>query len=252
MGGLLYKDFVAIRGKRLVITLTVLTCIFTALRLLFSDAGAFPKFQLINDDGDVFFFMDLLFWQGEAMLLWLGGLFCLTFSAQILQCDEKNKTGHYLSALPFSKNTYIASKYVFCGICLYVFLSLYEIWHVVATGFMKEGIVLDFSYMFSGMALPFLGIVMLILTIELPLFLLLGREVAKVIKNGAALCIGLAVIAYLLFGDLNVFARFDFHLIMTWMEAHSFEMFLISLLTPPVTLGLYYVSYRGTVRFYRE
>ena len=252
MGGLLYKDFVAIRGKRLVITLTILTCIFTALRLLFSDAGAFPKFQVINDDGDVFFFMDLLFWQGEAMLLWLGGLFCLTFSAQILQCDERNKTGHYLAALPVSKKTFVASKYVFCGICIYVFFSLYEIWHFVATSFMEEGIVLDFSYMFAGIALPLLGTVMLILTIELPLFLLLGREVAKAVKDGVALCIGLAVIAYLLFGDLNVFARFDFHLIMTWMETHSFEMFLISLLTPPVTLGLYYISYRIALKFYRE
>ncbi|MCR5282977.1 MAG: ABC-2 transporter permease [Lachnospiraceae bacterium] len=252
MGGLLYKDFIAIKGKRLVTTFAILTGIFVLLRFLFSNTAAYPNLRVVNDDGDVFTFIDMLLWQGEVMLLWLGGLFSLTFSAKILQCDAKNQTGHYLSALPISKKTFVASKYVFCGILLYVFFSLYEIWHIVACGFMEEGLVLDFSYLFSGIALPFLGTVMVILSIELPLFLVLGRDIAKVIKDGVALCIGLSAIAYLLFGDLNVFSRFDFGIIKTWMNTHTFEVFLVSLLTPPVTLGLYYLSYRIAVRFYHE
>ena len=252
MGGLLYKDFIAIKGKRFAITLLILTGIFIMFRFLFADTAAFPSLQMERDDGDVLSLIDLIFWQSETMLLWLGILFTLTFSTKILQCDDKSKTGHYLSALPFSKKTYVASKYIFCGILLYVIFSLYEIWHIVATAFMKEGIMHDFSDISSALALPALGLVILILSIELPLFLLLGRQVAGVIKDGVMLCLGLGVLAYFLFGDLNVFSRFDFGIIKTWVETHEFEVFLYSLLTPPIALGLYYVSYRISVAFYKE
>ncbi|MCR5418650.1 MAG: ABC-2 transporter permease [Lachnospiraceae bacterium] len=252
MGGLLYKDFTAVKGKRLVITLLVLTGIFIILRFVFAEADAFPDLRMISDDGDVISFIDVLSWTLEGLLLCLSACFTLTFSTIILQCDEKNTTGHYLSALPVSKQTYVASKYVFCGILLYVFFSLYEIWHIVSIAFMKEGPVYDNVQLIAASSLPLLGSVMLILTIELPLFLLLGRQVAGVIKDGVMLCIGLGVLAYFLFGDLDVFSRFDIGIIKTWVDTHEFEVFLFSLLIPPVTLGLYYVSYRITAALYKE
>ncbi len=252
MGGLLYKDFVAIKGKRLVITLLVLTGLFIILRFVFADAGASSDLRVINDDGDVISFIDVLSWLCEGMLLWLSACFTLMFSSMIMQCDEKNTTGHYLSALPVSPKTYVASKYVFCGILMYVFFSVYEIWHIVSMAFMKEGVVSDNLQLFAAFSLPLLGSVMLILTIELPLFLLLGRNVAGVIKDGVMLCIGLCIVAYFLFGDLDVFSRFDIGIIKTWVDTHEFEVFLFSLLTPPVTLGLYYISYRISAALYKE
>ena len=49
MGGLLYKDFIAIRGKRLMITLAILTGIFVILRFLFSIFSLFNFSQFFND-----------------------------------------------------------------------------------------------------------------------------------------------------------------------------------------------------------
>ena len=60
MGGLIYKDFVAVRGKRLAWILSSLTAVYIMLRMFF------PGTEDINN------ITDSLFLLGELMILWMG------------------------------------------------------------------------------------------------------------------------------------------------------------------------------------
>ena len=54
MGGLLYKDFTALRGKRLLLVLIILTFAYTILRINFPGASEISGFMATNEAGEKF------------------------------------------------------------------------------------------------------------------------------------------------------------------------------------------------------
>ncbi|MBR6896804.1 MAG: ABC-2 transporter permease [Lachnospiraceae bacterium] len=246
MVGLLYKEFVAVKGKKLALTLAVCTIAFVFLRMIFPG----DLYILVSDHGEMFSLIDLAFVTGEFCILWCGGFIINGFGSKLVQADEKNKIRKYLCAMPVSKKTYVASKYIFVGISLYALFSLYLIWHVADMAYAVQGRAADMSMMIYRFSAAFLSLIMFLETIELPLFINLGREKSMLIKIGIVLIIGLCAIGYLLFGDLEVFERFDIEHILIWINDHDFELKLISILSPVVCLVFYALSYRIAVHFY--
>ena len=97
MGGLLYKDFVAIRGKRFVWILILLTIIFTALRMIFPGTTVFFGLGAVTENGEIMNFMDVYFFLGEFLMIWMGCYYTNDLATKILQYDQKDKIRGYLS-----------------------------------------------------------------------------------------------------------------------------------------------------------
>ena len=252
MGGLLYKDFVAVRGKKLVCVLLFLTVLFIALRVMFPGTAHMKFFRVTNEAGESLNMLDIFFFQGEFCILWCGGFYINTLGAKILELDEKNRIRSYLAGMPFAKRTYIASKYVFVGIMAYAVFSLWLIWHITCVAFMGKGFFDDLGNLLPAFSIPFLCLILLVESFELPMFLLMGKGRAMLVKVSFALMIALLAIGYLLFGDLTVFEKWDISRLIDWIDSHVFELTLFAIVSPFITLAVYYGSYRIAAGVYEK
>ncbi|MBO7532261.1 MAG: ABC-2 transporter permease, partial [Lachnospiraceae bacterium] len=123
MGGLLYKDFLSINGKKQVAVISVFTVLLVVFKLIVAFADTPDAWLMENSEGEIMNFLDYLVSMPAQML----PIMCIAFIAMwipnVIQNDEKSKIHAYLSATPLSKRAYIAEKYVFIGICIYAVLS---------------------------------------------------------------------------------------------------------------------------------
>lgn len=252
MGGLLYKDFVSVnRISKLKLTwiLTVLTVLYITLRIAFPGTADIEGFLVENEDGqivniiDSFFVIALAFFVIGIMGLMNG------WTAKIVDSDGKNKIQEYIGALPLDKNSYIASKYIFMAVSAYLFMSISYIWYISCTAFCRVGALADAAQVFGGFIPGFISFSLLMTAIELPLFILFGKEKAMFIKIAFIMLIAFILIGFLMFGDLVWFEQnFNIAVITKWCEKHRMGATITVLLSPVFVLALYYVSYRITCR----
>lgn len=250
MGGLLYKDFVSVRGKRIIRILLILTLIFFVLRMLCARAGYVPVFEMKKDDGTAVSMLDIFLFQAVGVFIIMSAYLIDAWRIKIMQHDEKNKIRSYISSMPVEKNTYVAAKYVFIGIGTYVLLSLSLTWNIVAMAFMEKGAALDSMMFCQIFAMEMFSFSILMSAIEFPLFFAFGKEKAMLFKVGFAFLLGMLAIGWFLFGDLNAMANWDVDKLVNWIDKHAFETNLITVLSPLITLLIYYISYRISTWIY--
>ena len=256
MGGLLYKDFVSVNkiGKiKLTWLMAALTIIYIVLRIVFPGTKEIQGFLALNEQGETVNILDTFFVIFFALWIIAGLGIINGFIGKIVDGDDKNEIRGYLSAMPFSKNTYVASKFIFIGIAGYVFLSVNCIWGVSCMAFCMEGYALGMAKMIMGFIMPLMSLIFLSAAIELPLFLLLGKEKAQTIKVGIWLVIAFIAIGYIMFGDFTwLIGHINIGAIMSWVDMHQTEVTLLQAFSPVIILVLYYVSYRATCHFAGE
>ena len=252
MGGLLYKDFLSINGKKVISVLSVLTVLLVVLKLIVAFADTPDAWLMENSEGEVISFLDYLVSMPAQMLpiMFIG--FIAMWIPNVIQNDEKNKIHAYLSASPLSKRTYIAEKYVFIGICIYVALSICMIWLVISMAFLQECAVLDILMLISSFLIELFSLELIGASIEFPVFIAFGKEKGQMIKTGILEVLAWFATAYLFFGNLDVFEKLDFGRIIEWAKTHSFALMFMAVISPLVTLAIYYISYRISVHIYER
>ena len=250
MGGLLYKDFISINGKSVVRVLSVFTVLIIILRLILVFVTPSKDWLVENDKGEVFNFFEALLLIAAQMLAWVLVCYIEMWIPRIIKNDEKGKLHNFLSALPVSKRAYIASKYVFIGICVYASFSLCLVWNVIVSAFLDEGYVLDLIMLCQAFSLPLFCMILFGASVEFPVFAAFGKEKGQMIKTGILESLAMLAVGYLFFGDLNVFEKIDIDRIVAWADTHSFALTLISVISPLIALSLYYISYRISVHIY--
>lgn len=253
MGGLLYKDFVSVGGKKLSWILVIGTVLFIPLRMFVAGIADNPDFMAEDANGDAVAILDML------VLLVLGtliiGLVSLvnTWTGKIVEDDSKNKIREYIASLPVDADTYVASKYVFIGIAVYMFYSMEAIWLVTDRAFSTGARLGEIRSALITMSMPLMELVLFVAAVELPLYMLMGAGKAKLCRVSFWMVVGLAVIAFLLFGDLNKLDRMqDIAAWIEWLVRHNTEMVLLQALLSAISIFLYYLSYRFTCHFYRK
>ncbi len=252
MGGLLYKDFVSIRGKKLVAGLSVLTLLLIVIKLIVAGVETPIGFMAENDNGEVFSFLDYVVSMPAQMLPIMMIGFISNWVPNVLKNDEKSKIHSYLAAMPFSGHTYITEKYVFIGICIYTAFSLCMAWNVISMAFLPEGALLNILMLYSSVLIEFFSLAFIGASIEFPVFVAFGKEKGQMIKTAILEVIACFVAAYLFFGDLSVFEKLDIDLIIAWAETHVFALMLMSVISPLLTLSIYYISFRISARIYER
>ena len=255
MAGLLYKDFIGIRGKRILWILIGCTLAFLLLRFLFpgnvttvtsvamaeNEAGELVELTAGELRDSVLVTLPLLFIVSGLSLL-------SAWTAAICRHDEKNRTRQYTGTLPLTKNAYIASKYLFIGIAAYVLFSLDTIWIILFNGMAGDNNSAECLRVLSQFLMAFCGLILVLASIELPFFITLGAKKGMLVKT--ALIEGAAFLgmAYLLFGNLQVFKNFNISIFISWCENHPVIAALISILSPAAELMIFWLSYRITCR----
>lgn len=123
-------------------------------------------------------------------------------------------------------------------------------WGVICNAFCREGVSSELMAAICSFIPLLICLVLLSAAIELPLFILLGVQKAKLVKIAVVMGIGFVVVGFLFFGDLNWLSEnLSILVFMKWYETHTFEVAFLTILSPVITLALYYVSYRITCFF---
>lgn len=283
MAGLLYKDFVGIRGRRIVFILMGCTFAFWILRFLFpgnvdsdvhgiagvnadtvistdrtESAAAVTSFGMVEDEAGEL--VELTVGElRDSLLIMLPLLFIVaglslipTWTAAICRHDETNRTRQYIATLPLAKDAYIASKYLFIGIAVYLLFSLDSIWIIIFNSMAGNNNSTECLKILSQFLMAFCGLILVLAAIELPFFITFGVKKGMLVKTAlieGAVFLGMA---YLLFGNLEIFTNFDINVFMNWCEEHLMIAMLISILSPIAELFLFWLSYRITCRINQD
>lgn len=255
MAGLLYRDFVGIKGKRIVWILSACTALFLILRFVFpgnvtaymaegmreSEAG-----QLVDmTDGE---FRDSFLMMFPLFLIVCGFTLLSTWTAAICKNDERNKIRQFIGALPLGEDAYIASKYIFIGIVVYLFFSLENVWIIIFQSAAGNNRGSEAMLIFSQLLAVFCGMSLLLAAIELPFFITFGVKKGMVIKTAILEVAAFLVMAYLLFGNLKIFEHFDIYVFADWCRKNLVFVTFLSVASPLADVFLFWLSYRLTCR----
>lgn len=256
MGGLLYKDFVSVnRLGKIKVTwgiLFLLVC-YTILRMVFPGTTAYPDFVATNEQGQMVNILDVMFVSVFVLIILAFIILLNGFVSKVVDGDDKNKIKGYLAAMPIEKNTYVAAKYIFIGIVAYVFLSVSFVYGIVCSAFCENGPAKKLANMILGFVTFFMSITLLSAALELPLFILLGKEKAQLIKIGIWTVIALVAIGYVMFGNLNwITSGLNMELFLDFLNEHKDIVMILQSLGPVIILVLYYVSYCITSHFFKR
>lgn len=253
MGGLMYKDFVASKGKRICIILLSALALLCILRVIFPGSMAEGlEMVFVNDQGIRINSLDLMFVTPYICIIFTIVCFIDMWCARLSEADESSsRIKNYVSSLPVSANSYVASKYVFVTIATYVLISLLSITGIVLAAFTEPGTGLDLIRMCEMLVLPVTSLLILVASVELPLYILLGREKGNLAKVAIILLFVFVIIGFMLFADISWLTDKENYIIAfyNWYTKHLTEMTLISYLSPVIDLFIFYLSYRITVYF---
>lgn len=279
MAGLLYKDFVGIRGRRIIFILMGCTFVFCVLRFLFPgnvEAGisgvakvgmdtamsldsaesmaAITSFGMVeNEAGEL---VEITVGElRDSLLVMLPMLFIVvslsllpTWIAAICRHDEINRTKQYTAALPLAENAYIASKYLFIGIAVYLLFSLNSIWIIIFQSVAGETNSAECLRTVSQFLMSFYGFMLVLASIELPFFITLGVKKGMLVKTALIEGAAFLGVAYLFFGNLEILKNFNIYMVVNWCERHLIAVVLISILSPIAEITIFWLSYRITCR----
>lgn len=259
MAGLLYKDFVGIKGRRIVLLLAGFTVLFLILRFLFpGNADAVMSGAMTENEAGELVRLTVGDFR-DSLLVMLPMLFIVcsfflpsTWTAAICRHDEKNKTRQYTRTLPLDKNAYIASKYLFIGIGVYLLFSLDNIWIIIFNSVAGNNNSTECLMVLSQFLMGFCGFSLVLASIELPFFITFGVKKGMLLKTAILEIAAFLVMAYLFFGNLKIFENFNIYAFLNWCENHLAAITFISILSPVAELLIFWLSYRITCRINRN
>lgn len=228
MAGLLYKDFVAIRGKVYVICAVVGMLLVALLR--------------VNTNTDEMEY--LLVMTMFCLVIFLFMLLNNKIETDILQVDEARKQKQYCVSLPVTKKQYVETKYVFMLLTIYFMQAFCTLLcNVLMIDYRTELCVNMLSVV--GSLVPIIScIVLLVMSIELPFFIGFGYKKGNTLKQTIIVLIFFAVLIYLMFGDLSLFQNASVDALAEVILNNQDVMTALQVFSPCLTLIVYYISYR--------
>lgn len=236
MTGLLYKDFVAIRGKIYAL------CAVAALVL------GFVARLLIRDDTIEYL---LVMWL-IILVFVLYTLINNKVETDLMQVDETKKQKQYCISLPITKKQYVAAKYVFMLLVFYIVQSFVTLFcYIIAVDCVTTLCAQLVSIIMT--ILPIITTIMMVVTaIELPFFIGVGYKKGSLLKQGLLEVVFVVGIIYLLFGDLRIFDNVSLYVFVAWIEKHQVVVNALHIFTPVIGLAVYYISYRISCALYER
>ena len=222
MLGLLYKDYIAVKGKYFLMALLGQLFLVTVLRLTTVDAT-----------------MDKLLPLLVLMVLFVFSILIpFVFELSVMKVDEGRKQKQYFLSLPVSRRQYIASKYIFIAIAFYIIQSVATFEFVVCQVNMQSEEMKANMGSVQMLVPNFIAICMIICALDLPFFAAMGVKKGMVAKEG------ILFVAFLeKLGVMRLIAYFT---------NHPEIMLVVQVVTPLVSITLFYVSYLISARIFER
>ncbi len=230
MSGLIYKELVM--NKRTLLIMTVVSLIVSSILFNTSD---------IDEGMETIY--SLLGMLSFVLIFLLVGM----MQPMIFQADENKRWAYFISASPKTAKGQVEAKYIFTLI--------------ISFGAMIFCMIInDLAELINGMPDMLLLIYNLLIiqlflrALELPFIFRFGSKAGGSYKAAVFLIALLAVIAYLLFGNLSIFSsNIDafYERVLAFIGGEIPDSLYIIMAVSPYIVGiLYYVSYRISVKFY--
>ena len=236
MAGLLYKDYVAIRGKIYAFSMIVELIVGFLLRLI------------VKDEATEYIFVMYV----PLMVFSLYSLVNNKVETDLMLVDEAKKQKQYCVSLPVDKKLYVAGKYVFMLLVFYIVQSFVALFCSIMTVDCMTTICMQIATGIMAV-IPIITTGMMILSaIELPFFIGVGYKKGKILKQGILEGFFVVFIVYFLFGDMTVFEKFSLDIFITWLEEHQDVVNALHVFTPVMGLIVYYISYRISCFLYER
>lgn len=234
MLGLLYKDFLAIKGKIYIWSLIAIVGVVFVYRML------------VEGQENDMLIMALCIVIIEVLYMVMVG----KVVNSMVEVDEGQKQKQYFISLPISKKKYVASKYIIVLIGFYIITAISMILLSISSVGCTNKMCLDaIEQLLSALGI-LACIFMWIPTVELPFLIGFGANKGKQIKTGILIGILFICIIYFLFGDLTIFDKLDLMNVINYLKKHKGILLSLQVLIPYITFFLYYVSYRIALRLY--
>ena len=236
MLGLLYKDYIAVKGKYYLAALFGQLLLVTLIRLL-----------VVDDELDIIMAPMIL-----VVLISAAIAIPFSFEVSLIKADEGRKQKQYFLSLPVSRRQYVASKYIFLAITFYVIQSVAIFEFLVCQVNLK---LEETQARLSGMQMlvpTCISLCMIVCALELPFFIGMGVKKGNAVKQGIFFLFFFAFIAYMMFGDLSVFDKFDLMSVLDYLMQHAEIMLAGQILFPVVAILLFYLSYLVSARLFER
>lgn len=248
MAGLLYKDFISVKGKKLIINYLVLFAVIIIMRFLL------PSVFLLIEDVDMEMadmMAEALYWSsGMLMFIMIFGTITVGCASKLVEDDKtRGRVIDYYNSLPVKKNQYIASHYIFIGIMAYVVFSFTMIWYVVGSSLNKSERITSLWSITIPFVLLFVYLGILCVAVDLGAYISLGTSKGKAVRIAMAMILAIAILWFIFFGDAESVKNIELETIVDWMLAHQFELSLVEVMSPIVVLAVYYLSYKISCHF---
>jgi len=224
MKGLLYKDFLALKGQYVIIGICIYLVGIFALRF-FLPAN--------NGEADVVVGIIHLLASNVAIMSPFG------LMNHFFSIDATSNMKNYYMSIPISKKDYVESKYVIFIIIMYVMLSVSVFSSmIVKAGAINEEIIAKLDDCNAAM-LIIVALVLIRLSFGIPAGVLYGAEKAYEVGTyfGGLLFIIMIPVLYFVRFDKFDYSKID----TTWIV-------VISMLMLPASAVIYYLSYRYTLK----
>lgn len=236
MLGLLYKDYIAVKGKYFLLALFGQFLLVFVLRVMVVD-------EVID-----MIFPPLVF----MVLCVFAAVIPFIFELSVMKADEGRKQKQYFLSLPVSRRQYTASKYLFLAIAFYIIQSVASFEFLVCQVNMKSD-QMKASMSSVQMLVPsFIAICMIVCALELPFFVGMGVKKGMVAKESIFFMLFFLVIAYFMFGDLSIVEEANLISLIDYFMNHPEISLTVQVLLPVGSILLFYVSYLISARIFER
>lgn len=236
MIGLLYKEFVATKGRLFVI--------FSILHLILISAMALTN----NGDGGMEVVTIYLY------SLYLVVVFILVFSyisITLVKNDSQKQIEYYLST-SIEHKEYIIVKYLFLS-GIFAFITII----MVIEGFIvKSNLSVDVSQNmmkdFWELLPAVIGISMICMAVELPVYYAFGVDKGKMLIQGFLIILFFVFVGYLFFGDLSILDELNLSKLLKILNKDKKILRITQFAVPIAAVCLTMVSCLISVLFFRR
>ena len=237
MIGLLYKDFLAIKGRIYRTAIILQFFLIMVLRLL------------IRDDQDIDMILGCI-----VMVTMIVAVMLLIFFMEtgLIKADDGRKQRQYYLSLPINRKQYVASKYLFLLLTLYIFISIISMEVLLC----KINLASEYGENLLNALTIFLtiilGLCMFIFAVELPFYFGLGVKKGIFIKKSLVFLLFFLGMVYLLFGDLTFYDQFDIMSVLDYILAHPEIYYGVQVFVPFAGGIAYCISYQISSRLFER
>ena len=244
MRGLLYKEFLIVRGRNILFWIGIALTAFLMLRIAFPGADAVVTNGTEPESFPVGYMYDAMF-MGLTGIIIMVGIFMLTPLVKMLtENGRKRKERAYTMALPLPADSAVKAKYIaFFGWAVIMFGSAAA---MLALYFINAGDnqATDQVLVFLKM-MPFLfAFVMIVGSIEMFAYLGLGKRKGDALLILLLVPIALALVWCLFFVDLNALSKINIGSILKFYREHKTSVRILGAVLIAGSIGFYCLSFR--------